>query len=77
MDDKTIIAAYAAQEIERINERLRALVQSSEPASKEVSEALIQEINLTMQRLQAAISHLPQESEEEEEEDQLDYEVMQ
>lgn len=61
MDDKTFIAAYAAQETLRINERLKQMVQSETPPSEEERDAVIGDIEQTLQRLQSALSMITPE----------------
>ena len=58
IDDKTLIAQYAANEILRINERLKEMVESNIPPSDEVRESVIGDIETTLSRLQRALSQI-------------------
>ncbi len=55
MDDKTFIAAYVAQEAERINQRLKRAVAAETPPSEEEKKALVEDIETTLSRLQRAL----------------------
>ncbi|MEQ1789101.1 MAG: hypothetical protein ABL857_01525 [Rickettsiales bacterium] len=56
MDDKNIITEYAANEMRRINERLKGMIESKTPPSDEVRESVIADIEITLSRLQRALS---------------------
>lgn len=56
MDDKILIAQYAANEILRINERLKGMIEAKIPPSDEVRESVIGDIETTLSRLQRALS---------------------
>jgi hypothetical protein len=58
MDDKTLIAKFAAEETSRINERLKKMVQSDTPPSEEERDAVIGDIEKTLARLQSALSQI-------------------
>ena len=61
MDDKTLIAKYAAEETTRINERLKKMVQSQTPPSEEEKNSVISDIEQTLARLERALSHITPE----------------
>ena len=61
MDDKTLIAKFAADETTRINERLKKMIQSDTPPSDEERESVIGDIEKTLARLQAALSQITPE----------------
>lgn len=67
MDDKTFIAEYAANEILRINERLKTMVESKTQPSEEMRESVISDIETTLRRLQSALSNITENMEENEE----------
>lgn len=67
MDDKTFIAEYAANEILRINERLKTMVESKTQPSEEMRESVISDIETTLRRLQSALSNITVNMEENEE----------
>ncbi len=67
MDDKTFLASYVAKEAQRINERLKALVEGATPPSDAERDAVTQDIEATLQRLQSALSQI--ESDEEHSDD--------
>ncbi|MDE3060813.1 MAG: hypothetical protein KGJ06_07370 [Pseudomonadota bacterium] len=70
MDDKTFIASFAAQETQRISERLKSMVERPVPPSEEEKNRVIQDIETTLRRLQSALSHLTPEMLEEEKHEQ-------
>lgn len=61
MDDKTLIAKFAAEETTRINERLKKMVQSENPPSDEEKNAVISDIEQTLLRLERALSQITPE----------------
>lgn len=65
MDDKTFIAAYTAQETQRINERLKKMVSNPTPPTEEEREEIAKDISATLARLQSALSHIHAELEKE------------
>ncbi len=65
MDDKTFIASYVASEAERINERLKKMVQSDTQPTDEERDAVIKDIETTLARLQSALSQISIEDLEE------------
>lgn len=67
MDDKTFIAEYAANEILRINERLKTMVESKTQPSEEMRESVITDIETTLRRLQSALSNITENMEKNEE----------
>ena len=67
IDDKTLIAEYAANEMVRINQRLKDMITSEEPPSEEFRQEVINDIETTLSRLQRALSHIQIENENEEE----------
>lgn len=69
MDDKTLIAQYAANEILRINERLKDMVKSKTPPSEEVRESVISDIETTLSRVQRALSMIKIEDTDDNEEE--------
>ncbi|MEQ1704772.1 MAG: hypothetical protein ABL867_02215 [Rickettsiales bacterium] len=64
MDDKTFIAEYAANEILRINERLKTMVEAKTPPSDEVRDNVISDIETTLRRLQSALSNITENMED-------------
>ena len=58
MDDKTLIAEYAANEILRINSRLKEMMTSETPPSDDFRKNVIEDIETTLNRLQRALSHI-------------------
>jgi hypothetical protein len=56
MDDKTFIASYVAKESQRINERLKEMVEAGQPPSEEEREAVVADIEKTLRRMHAALS---------------------
>ncbi len=66
MDDKTFIASYVAGEAERINERLKKMVQSDTQPTDEERDEVIKDIETTLARLQSALSQISIEDLEEE-----------
>ena len=58
IDDKTLIAQYAAEEMVRINARLKEMITSEIPPSEEVRQNVISDIETTLSRLQRALSHI-------------------
>jgi hypothetical protein len=56
MDDKTLIAEYAANEMVRINERLKEMIGSETPPSEEYRQGVISDIEATLSRLQRALA---------------------
>jgi hypothetical protein len=64
MDDKTFIAEYAANEILRINERLKTMVESKEVPSDEIRDSVISDIETTLRRLQSALSNITENMED-------------
>ncbi len=58
MDDKTFIAEYAANEILRINERLKGMIESKTPPTEELRDNVIEDIETTLRRLQNALLHI-------------------
>ena len=56
--DKTLIAEYAANEMLRINARLKEMISSETPPSEELRKEVIEDIETTLNRLQRAISHI-------------------
>lgn len=67
MDDKTFIAEYAANEILRINERLKTMVESKTQPSEEMRESVISDIETTLRRLQSALSNITENMDDNEE----------
>ena len=67
IDDKVLIAEYAANEMVRINQRLKEMITSEEPPSEEVRQSVISDIETTLSRLQRALSHIEIENDNEEE----------
>jgi ElaB/YqjD/DUF883 family membrane-anchored ribosome-binding protein len=67
MDDKTFIAEYAANEILRINERLKTMVESKTQPSEEMRESVISDIETTLRRLQSALSNITENMDNNEE----------
>lgn len=61
MDDKTFIAKYAADEATRINERLKKMIDSTQPLSDAEKESVLSDIEATLARLQSALSHITPE----------------
>lgn len=68
MDDKAFIASYVAGEAERINERLKKMVQSDTQPTDAERDAVIKDIETTLARLQSALSQISMEELEEEKE---------
>lgn len=66
MDDKTLIASYVADEAQRINEKLKKMVSAGETPSDEERDAVIQDIETTLARLESALSNLAVHAEDEE-----------
>lgn len=64
MDDKTFIAEYAANEILRINERLKVMVESKTLPSDEMRDSVISDIETTLRRLQSALLHITENIED-------------
>ncbi len=64
MDDKTFIAEYAANEILRINERLKVMVESKTLPSDEMRDSVISDIENTLRRLQSALLHITENIED-------------
>lgn len=64
MDDKTFIAEYAANEILRINERLKVMVESKTLPSDEMRDSVISDIENTLRRLQSALLHITENMED-------------
>ncbi len=58
MDDKTLIAQYAAEEMVRINERLKDMITSEAPPPEEVRQSVIGDIETTLDRIKRALSQL-------------------
>lgn len=58
IDDKTLIAKYAAKETARINERLKEMLNSNSPPSEELRQDVVNDIEATLERLQRALSHI-------------------
>lgn len=58
IDDKTLIAEYAANEMLRINARLKEMINSENPPSEEFRKDVIEDIETTLNRLQRALSHI-------------------
>ncbi len=58
MTDKTIIASFAANEILRINERLKNMIESKEPPPEEFRKSVIEDIENTLSRLERALSQI-------------------
>jgi hypothetical protein len=55
MDDKTFAAAYVAQELERLNQRVKRTVMAGEIPSAEEKEALTVDIQETLARLEKSL----------------------
>ena len=55
MDDKTFTAAFVAEELERLNKRVRHTVMSGEPPSEEAKESLTSDIQETLARLEKTL----------------------
>ena len=66
MDDKTFIASYVAGEAERINQRLKKMVQSDTQPTDAERDEVIKDIETTLARLQSALSQISMEDLEEE-----------
>ena len=66
MDDKTFIASYVASEAERINQRLKKMVQSDTQPTDAERDEVIKDIETTLARLQSALSQISMEDLEEE-----------
>lgn len=60
MDDQTFVASYVAQETQRINERLKAMVARGETPSEADREAVVADIETTLERLKSAVTFLQQ-----------------
>lgn len=58
MDDKTFVASYVAQETTRINERLKEMIARGEMPSDEEKDALMNDMETTLSRLQGALAQL-------------------
>lgn len=67
IDDKVLIAEYAANEMVRINQRLKEMITSEAPPSEEFRKDVINDIETTLSRLQRALSHIQIENDNEEE----------
>ncbi len=68
MDDKTFIASYVAGEAERINQRLKKMVQSDTQPTDAERDEVIKDIETTLARLQSALAQISMEDLEEEKE---------
>ncbi len=64
MDDKTFIATYVAKEAERINQKLKDMVGSETPPTDQQRDDVIKDIEVTLSRLQSALSQLSIEPED-------------
>ncbi len=71
MDDKAFIAEYFAKETARINERLKAMVNSDSSPSDEVRDSVIEDIETTLRRLQSSLSYILTNIDEDTEQDNL------
>ncbi|MGE0754083.1 MAG: hypothetical protein AB7L92_02875 [Alphaproteobacteria bacterium] len=69
MDDKTLIASYVAGEAERINQKLKAMMNSETKPTDEQRDEVIRDIEVTLARLQNALSNITLEVSEEDEEE--------
>ena len=58
LDEKILIAAYVVQESDRINQRLKQMVLSSEAPSEEECNSVMTDIEETLSRLQRALSQV-------------------
>ncbi len=70
MDDKTFVAAYVAKETQRINETLKDMINSPEAPSEETRQAIVQDIETTLERLKSALSQIHLELDESDEEEE-------
>ncbi|MEZ5690249.1 MAG: hypothetical protein R3D71_01115 [Rickettsiales bacterium] len=64
MDDKNFIAEYAANEIIRINERIREMIESENTPSDEFRNEVITDIENTLERLRKAVSYVIETTDE-------------
>lgn len=55
MDDKTFTAAFVAQELERLNQRVKSTVMSGAMPSDSEKESLTMDIQETLARLEKAL----------------------
>lgn len=69
MDDKTFIAAFAAKEATRINERLKKMIASPDAPSEEEKASITADIQLTLDRMKKALAQITPEMLEEDSED--------
>lgn len=63
MDDKTFIASYVAKESQRINERMKSVLDAEVKPSEEEINAIISDIETTLGRLEKALSHIQMDDE--------------
>lgn len=66
MDNKTLIASYVAGEAQRINEKLKAMVNSGHTPTDAERDEVIKDIETTLARLQSALSNLTLDDSEDE-----------
>lgn len=66
MEDKTLIAAYVAKEMQRVEKRLKDLTARSVTPSDAEQQEIFQDIETTLNRLQSALAQIPLEETDEE-----------
>jgi hypothetical protein len=69
MDDKTFITEFAIGETKRINEALKDMVNAKLPPSEETKNAVLTDIENTLQRLQNLLTHIDTTIRKEDEKD--------
>lgn len=60
MDDKTMIAAYVAQEMQRVNGRMKEMVEGKMPTEEERAEVM-KDMEETLSRLHRALAQIDPE----------------
>lgn len=70
MDDKTFMAAYVADETVRLKDRLKEMVARGEEPSEEEKEALMNEMQASLSRLQQTLLQIQAIVDEENEEEE-------
>ena len=58
MDDKSFTAAFVAQELERLNQRVRSTVMADHVPSEAEKESLTMDIQETLARLEKSLVHM-------------------
>jgi ElaB/YqjD/DUF883 family membrane-anchored ribosome-binding protein len=58
MDDETFIASYVAQEMQRISERMKNMVESEAPPSEEERDAVMKDMEETLSRVTRALEQI-------------------